>query len=89
MLKNLPGNTGDAGEAGDMGLIPGSGKSGDVEEELATYSSILAWKIPGIEEPNELQSMVSQRIGHGCSTEYTGFYNLLLLFSRSVMSNSL
>ena len=89
MLKNLPGNTGDAGEAGDMGLIPGSGKPGDVEEELATYSSILAWKIPGIEEPNELQSMVSQRIGHACSTEHTGFYNLLLLFSRLVMSNSL
>ena len=72
-----------------MSLIPGSGKSGDVEEELATYSSILAWKIPGIEEPNELQSMVSQIIGHTCSTEHTGFYNLLLLFSRSVMSNSL
>ena len=71
MLKNLPANTGDAGEAGDMGLIPGSGKSGDLEEEMATYSSILAWKIAGIEEPGELQSMVSQRIGHTCLTEHT------------------
>ena len=54
-----------------MGLIPGSGNSGDLEEEMATCSSILAWKIPGIEEPGELQSIASQRVGHACSTEHT------------------
>ena len=34
------------------------------EEEMATHSSILAWKIPWTEEPGELQSMESQRTGH-------------------------
>ena len=36
-----------------------------LEDEMATRSSILAWKIPWIEEPGELQSMESQRVGHG------------------------
>ena len=35
-----------------------------VEEGLATHSSILAWTIPWTEQPGELQSMGSQRIGH-------------------------
>ena len=51
MVKNLLANTGDAG------LIPGSGKS--LEEEIATYSTILAWRIPRTEEPGGLQSMGS------------------------------
>ena len=33
-----------------------------LEKEMATYSSILVWKIPWIEEPGRLQSMVSQRV---------------------------
>ena len=33
-------------------------------KEMATHSSILAWKIPGTEEPDRLQSMGSQRVGH-------------------------
>ena len=34
-----------------------------LEEEMATHSSILAWEIPWTEEPGELQSMESQRVG--------------------------
>ena len=34
-----------------------------LEKELATHSSILAWKIPWMEEPGRLQSMGSQRVG--------------------------
>ena len=34
------------------------------EKEMATHSSILAWKIPWMEEPCRLQSMGSQRAGH-------------------------
>ena len=34
------------------------------EKEMATHSSILAWKIPWTEEPVRLQSMGSQRVGH-------------------------
>ena len=51
MVKNPPAN------AGDMGSIPGSG--GPLEEEMATYSSILAWEIPWTEGPGRLQSMGS------------------------------
>ena len=35
-----------------------------LEEEMATHSSILAWRIPWTEEHGGLQSIGSQRIGH-------------------------
>ena len=35
-----------------------------LEEEMATHPSILAWRIPWIEEPGGLQSMGSQRVRH-------------------------
>ena len=35
-----------------------------LEKEMATHSSVLAWKIPWTEEPCRLQSMGSQRVGH-------------------------
>ena len=35
-----------------------------LEKEMATHSSILAWKIPWTEESGGLQSMGSQRVGH-------------------------
>ena len=35
-----------------------------LEKEMATHSSILAWKIPWTEEPGGLQSMGLQRVGH-------------------------
>ena len=35
-----------------------------LEEEMATHSTILAWKIPWTEEPGGLQSMGLQRLGH-------------------------
>ena len=35
-----------------------------LEKEMATHSSILAWRIPWTEEPGDLQSMWSQRIRH-------------------------
>ena len=45
--------------------------TGDMEEEMAAYSSILAWKIPQTEEPDGLQSMGSQGIEHNLVTENT------------------
>ena len=48
--------------AGDPGSDPDSGRSPG--EEMATHSSILAWKIPWMEEPGRLQSMGSQRVEH-------------------------
>ena len=44
--------------AGDLGLVPGSGRS--LEEGMATHSHILAWRIPWIEDPVRLQSMELQ-----------------------------
>ena len=40
------------------------GREDPLEKEMATLSSILAWKIPWMEEPGGLQSMGSQRVGH-------------------------
>ena len=48
--------------AGDPGSIPGWRRF--PEKEMATHSSILAWKIPWTEEPGELQSLGSQRVRH-------------------------
>ena len=36
----------------------------ELKKEMATHSSILAWKIPWIEEPGGLQSKGSQRVRH-------------------------
>ena len=36
----------------------------ELEKEMATHSSILAWRIPGMGEPSGLPSMESHRVGH-------------------------
>ena len=41
--------------AGDLGLIPGSGRY--LDKGMATHSSILAWRIPLTEKPGRLHSM--------------------------------
>ena len=45
-------------------LIRSLGWDDSLEEERATLSSILAWKIPWMEEPGGLQSTGSQRVGY-------------------------
>ena len=40
------------------------GQEDPLEKEIAVHSSTLAWKIPWTEEPDKLQSMGSQRVGH-------------------------
>ena len=51
-----------AGDIRNTGSIPVSEDT--LEEGMATGSSILAWRIPWIEEPGGLQSMEWQRVGH-------------------------
>jgi len=46
----------------DTGSTPGLGRS--LEKGMAMHPSILAWRIPWTEEPGELQSMGSYRVGH-------------------------
>ena len=48
-------------------------ESKNLEKEMATHSSILAWKIPGMEEPGRLQSTGSQRAGHAWATSLSFF----------------
>ena len=56
MVKNLP--------AVRETQVRSLGQEDPLEEDMATYSSILAWKIPWTEEPGRLQSMELQRVGH-------------------------
>ena len=57
VVKNLP------ADARDESSIPG-GWEDPLEKEMATHSSILAWRIPWTEEPGGLQSLGSKRVGH-------------------------
>ena len=59
MVKNLPAIQ----ETPEM-WVRSLGQQDPLEEEMAIHSSILAWKIPWTEEPDGLQSMGLQRVGH-------------------------
>ena len=59
MVKNPPVNAGDIRE---LGLV--LGLEDPLEEGMATHSSILAWRIPRIEEPGRLRFMGSPRVRH-------------------------
>ena len=48
---------------------PSAGDVDPLEEEMATHSSILAWEIPGTEEPGGPQSMGLQRAAHDLVTQ--------------------
>ena len=56
MIKNSP--------AMQKTQIPTLDQEDSLEGEIATHSSILAWRIPWTEEPGRLQSIGSQRVGH-------------------------
>ena len=60
MLKNLP----EMWESWVWSL----GQKDALEKEMATHSSILAWRIPLTEEPGELQSLGLQKVGHHWAT---------------------
>ena len=56
-----------------------------LEKGMATQSSILAWKIPWMEEPGRLQSMGSQRVGHDWVTSFSFHFH----FAMFAMTNKL
>ena len=56
MVKNLP--------AMQETRVRSLGPEDPLEKKMATYSSILAWRIPWTEDPDGLQSTGSQRVGH-------------------------
>ena len=56
-----------------------------LEEEMATHSRNLAWRIPRTEEPGRLQSMVSQRVGRDLATKQ-GKHNSFCFFLINIGS---
>ena len=74
-LKSFPGGAvaktppASAGDAGDAGSTPGSGRSPGVGNGDALQ--LLAWKIPWAEEPGRLPSMGSQRVSRDRAAEHT------------------
>ena len=53
------------------------GQEDTLEKEMATHSSILAWKIPWTEESGGLQSMGVQRIGHDWATNTYTIHSII------------
>ena len=49
--------------------VPSLGQEDPLEKEMTTHSSMLAWELPGIEEPRRLQSMGLQRVGYDLETK--------------------
>ena len=58
------------------------------EKEMATHSSILAWKIPWTEEPGRLQSMGSRRVGHDLAVKQQHRYYRILFSASFPLSRS-
>ena len=64
------------------------GREDLLEKEMATHSSILAWKISWMEEPGKLQSMGLQRVGHNWETSLSHFL-ILFFFNRLYFSEQI
>ena len=60
--------------AGDADSI--LGQEDPLEPEMASHSSILAWRISWTEEPGRLQSIRSQRVRHDLVTQHTYTYSI-------------
>ena len=58
------------------------------EEQVTVFSSMLAWKIPWMEDPGRLQSMGSQRVGHEWVTSLSFFFSFSFLSMRGAGYNS-
>ena len=72
-----------------------AGPYSQLEKEMVTHSSILAWEIPQTEEPGRLQSMGLQRVGHDLVTNksnktnlqsYLNFYLVIVYFKSTYIA---
>ena len=64
-IKDFPGGSDGKASAYNTGdRVRSWGREDPLEKEMATHSSILAWRIPWTKEPGWLQSIGSQRVGH-------------------------
>ena len=66
--------------AGDPGSIPR--REDPLEEEMATHSGVLAWRIPWTEEPGGPQSVGSQRVRHDLATSLSLYQVEIVPFCR-------
>ena len=66
VVKNLP--------AMQETRVRSLGQEDPLEEEMASHSSILTWRILWTEEPGRLWSIGSHRVGHNLVTEHTYYY---------------
>ena len=80
VVKKLPANAGDARERGFDPWV----RKIPLEKEMATYSSILTWRIPWTEEPRGLQSMGSQRVWHKWAHTHTSLLDYDLLEAEMI-----
>ena len=62
------------------------GREDPLEKEVATYSSILAWRVQRMEEPGGLQSMGSQRVTHNWATSLSLSFSFIC--KAMTLSNS-
>ena len=76
VVRNLPAN------AGDAGLIPGSG----MEKEITTHSSILPWKIPWTEEPGGLY--ILHWMAQSQTTTCAYAHNVILLINTKLWTST-
>ena len=78
----LPANGGDVR---DLGSVPGAGRS--LQEEMATHSSILVWRIPWTEGPGGLQSMGRKELDTTGRLWVTHFLEINLFYSMVINLN--
>ena len=79
MVKNLP--------AMRETQVSSLGWEDPLEKEMATHSSVLAWRIPWTEEPGGLRSIESQRIGHDRVNNIHAYINYKGLLCGSAVTN--
>ena len=79
MAKNLP--------AMQETQVRSLGQEDPLEKEMATHSSILAWRIPWTEEAGGLQSMGSQRVRHDWATNTDRYFNRWFINISSFFSS--
>ena len=75
-VKNLP-----AMQETQETQVQSLGQENPLEEEMATHSSIFAWRIQWTKEPGGFQSMGLQRVGNDLAAEQLCQYLVLLVFS--------
>ena len=63
-------------------VVQSLGQEDSLEKEVATYSSLLSWEVPWIEEPGRPQSMGSQRVRHNLVAKHN--YILLPVCTSSL-----